>query len=97
GIRNPLVNLGYWEQKSIDRPIRPAAQLLVEGHTAEIFFWEMVERVGLDNCVDVRTFGDVTKNALQTYLELFTSKAAFKEKVTKLAIIRDAETNTAES
>ncbi|MCI0535814.1 MAG: hypothetical protein L0Z50_11370 [Verrucomicrobiales bacterium] len=91
------MNFGQWERKSIERPIRIAAQLLVEGRTPEIFFRELVQQVGLGDRIDVRTFGDIAKDTLQTYLELFSSKAAFKERVTRLAIIRDAEGKQAES
>lgn len=77
------------------RDITAPSQLLVEGRTPEIFFRELVEQIGLTTHVDVRTFGDVAKETLQTYLEIFTQRAVFKEKVTKLAIIRDAESNSA--
>jgi hypothetical protein len=56
-----------------------------------MFFREMAAAHGLGNAVEVRTFGDIGKRNLQTYLELFTQKAAFKERVKRLAIVRDAE------
>jgi hypothetical protein len=70
------------EGASLDRPITAPAQLLVEGRTPEIFFREFVDELGLSEGVQVRTFGGI--QSLQPYLELFTGKAAFKEKVTKL-------------
>lgn len=58
-----------------------------------MFFREFVDELGFRERIQVRTFGSV--NALQPYLELFASKAAFKEAVSKLAIVRDAEAQTA--
>jgi len=77
------------------RDVTAPSQLLVEGRTPEIFFRELVEQLGLTARINVRTFGDVAKDTLQTYLEIFTQRAVFKEKVIKLGIVRDAEANAA--
>jgi hypothetical protein len=79
------------EQRSLERDITTEGQLLVEGRVPEMFFREMIAACGLENAVEVRTFGDIGKENLQTYLELFTQKAAFKERVKRVGIIRDAE------
>jgi hypothetical protein len=79
------------ELLSQDRAIQTAAQLLVEGRTPEMFFREFVAWLKMDDRIQVRTFGGVSKATLKTYLEGFSAKAAFKQQVTRLAIIRDAE------
>ena len=86
---------GIAEKLSLDRPITTSGQLLVEGRVPEMFFWEMVAACGLANALETRTFGDVSKDNLRTYLELFTQKPAFKEHVTRLGIVRDAEAQAA--
>lgn len=83
------------EQRSLERAITTDGQLLVEGHVPEMFFRELITACGLANAVEARTFGDIGKKNLQTYLELFTQKAAFKERVKRVGIIRDAEGSTA--
>src|SRR5437867_4189474 len=83
------------EQLSLDRPITTAGQLLVEGRVPEMFFREMVSAYSWTDAIEVRTFGDISKDNLQTYLELLTQKAVFKEKVERIGIIRDAEESTA--
>lgn len=83
------------ERKSLERPIKAAGQLLVEGRVPEMFFREMVAAYGLADAVEVRSFGDVSKDTLQTYLGLFCQKATFRERVQRLGIIRDAEANLA--
>ncbi len=83
------------EQRNLERAITTSGQLLVEGRVPEMFFREMISSYGLANAVEVRTFGDIGKENLQTYLELFTQKAAFKERVKRVGIIRDAEGSTA--
>ena len=60
-----------------------------------MFFREMIAAYGLANAVEARTFGDISKDNLQTYLELLTQKAVFKERVKRVGIIRDAEVSTA--
>lgn len=89
------VGFGRAERDSLERPIRASAQLLVEGRTSEIFFQEFVKALRLEGQVDVRTFGDISRQRLKTWLELFSRKADFKEKVHRLAIIRDAEARPA--
>ncbi|MCB1127036.1 MAG: hypothetical protein KDM81_11100, partial [Verrucomicrobiae bacterium] len=83
--------------ESLDRRIETEGQLLVEGRTPEMFFREMIAAFDLTNALQVRTFGDIGKANLQTYLELFTQKSAFKERVRRLGIIRDAEAGSAQS
>lgn len=85
------------EQLSLERPIAAEGQLLVEGRVPEMFFREMVAAYGLKQLVEVRSFGDVSKDNLKTYLEIFTQKAVFKQKVKRLGIIRDAENLPANS
>ena len=87
---------GVPEQESLDRKILTRGELLVEGRVPEMFFREMIAALKLTDSVQVRTFGDISKDNLQTYLEIFTAKAAFKERVKYMGIIRDAEGNTAE-
>jgi len=91
------MSLGEHERKSLDRSINTAGQLLVEGRAPEMFFRELVEHMELKGSLEVRTFGDVSKDTLQTYLEIFTSKAKFKETVKRVGIIRDAESKPAMS
>jgi hypothetical protein len=83
------------EQLSLNRPIKAPAQLLVEGRVPEMFFRELVKVAGLEAAMEVRTFGDINKDNLQTFLELFCTKAAFKETVRALGIVRDAEAKPA--
>ena len=88
---------GRWEKESLERLVTTRGQLLVEGKVPEMLFREMVIAYDLAKSVEVRTFGDISKNNLQTYLEIFTAKAAFKERVKALGVIRDAETKPADS
>ena len=83
------------EELSQERAIITPGQLLVEGRSSEMFFREMIIACDLADKVEARTFGDVGKNTLQTYLEIFTHKPAFEEKVKRLGIIRDAESSPA--
>lgn len=83
------------EQRSLERPIATAGQLLVEGRVPEMFFREMIAAYGLAQEVEARTFGDIGKNNLQLYIEMFSQKAAFKERVKRVGIIRDAEASSA--
>lgn len=85
------------ERLSLERPISATGQLLVEGRVPEMFFRELVTISGLASSIDVRTFGDIAKDNLQTYLELFTQKPEFKERVHRLGIVRDAEASNAHS
>lgn len=90
------MRLGPWEKESLERPINAAGQLLVEGRTPEIFFLAMAKKHGWTDAINVRTFGSINKESLQTYLEIFTQKRAFKEKVQRVGIVRDAESSTAD-
>lgn len=77
------------EWPSLRRPIQTPKQLLVEGRTAEIFFREFTESLGLKEQVQVRGFGSLED--LTPYLEVFTGYKEFRESVSGLGIIRDAE------
>ena len=88
---------GWPEQQSFDRPITTPGQLLVEGRVPEMFFREMIAACGCESLLEVRTFGDISKDNLQTRLELFAQKAAFKERVKRLGVVRDAESSSASS
>ena len=81
------------EQQSLDRPILFPGQLIVEGRGPEMVFREMVSHLGIQ--LDVRTFGEANKRNLQAWLELFSQKAAFKEQVVRIGIVRDAEATNA--
>lgn len=83
------------EQRSLDRDITTEGQLLVEGRVPEMFFREMIVASGLTAKIEARTFGDIGKENLQAYLELFTQRAIFKERVKRIGIIRDAEGSAA--
>jgi hypothetical protein len=85
------------EVSSLERIITTEGQLLVEGRVPEMFFREMVAACQLKDLIEVRTFGDIGKDNLQTYLEIFTQKPAFKQKVKRLGIVRDAENKPAAS
>ena len=83
------------EWPSLKRPIQAPKQLLVEGRTAEIFFREWVEALGLEGQVEVRDFGSLT--VLTDFLKVFTGYKEFRESVVSVGIIRDAEDMPAES
>lgn len=89
------MSLGKWEKESLERPVKTTGQLLVEGRVSEMFFLKMVAAYGMTETVEVRTFGNVGKGTLQTYLGLFCQKAAFRERVKQVGIIRDAESKIA--
>jgi hypothetical protein len=85
------------EEISLERTIQCPGQLLVEGRTPEMFFREMINAYGWTDEIEVRTFGSVIKDNLKVWMEFFAQKPAFKEKVKRLGIIRDAERSTAAS
>jgi hypothetical protein len=74
---------------SMQRPIRAPRQLLVEGRTAEIFFREWVEALGLKERIEVRDYGSLGQ--LTDFLKVFAGFKEFKETVESIGIIRDAE------
>jgi len=74
---------------SLGRPIQATKQLLVEGRTPEIFFREWVEALELEGDAEVRDYGSLAD--LTPYLKVFTSYKDFRELVSSVAIIRDAE------
>jgi hypothetical protein len=80
---------------SLERPIKAPKQLLVEGRTPEIFFREWVEAIGLKGQLEVRDY--LSLNDLTPFLKLFTGYKEFREIVTSVAIVRDAEANPASS
>jgi Protein of unknown function (DUF3226) len=80
---------------SLGRPIEAPKQLLVEGRTPEIFFREWVEAMGLKGQLEVRDY--LSLNDLTPFLRLFTGYKDFRETVTSLAVVRDAEEQPASS
>jgi hypothetical protein len=80
---------------SLGRPIKAPKQLLVEGRTPEIFFREWVEAMGLKAQLEVRDY--LSLNDLTPFLKLFTGYREFREIVTSVAVVRDAEANSASS
>lgn len=80
---------------SLRRPIEATKQLLVEGRTPEIFFREWIEALGLKSYVEVRDFRSI--GDLTDFLKVFTSLKQFREGVTSLGIVRDAEQSSAAS
>jgi hypothetical protein len=80
---------------SLGRPIKAPKQLLVEGRTPEIFFREWVEAMGLKAQLEVRDY--LSLNDLTPFLKLFTGYKEFREIVTSVAVVRDAEANPASS
>ena len=77
------------------RPIRTSKQVLVEGRSAEIFFREWIESTAFSSQMEVRDFGSISD--LAGYLKLFSTQKDFREKVTSIAIIRDAEDGVAQN
>ncbi len=80
---------------SLKRPLQAPRQLLVEGRTPEIFFREWIEVSGLKGQMEVRDYGSIQD--LDSFLKLFTSLKAFREIVTSVGIVRDAESMPASS
>ena len=80
---------------SLGRPINAPKQLLVEGRTPEIFFREWVEAIGLKGQLEVRDYLSLTD--LAPFLKVFTGYKQFRETVTSVAIVRDAEAKPAAS
>lgn len=91
------MSTGRAEAINLERPIEAAAQLIVEGRGAEMFFREFVTDLGLTERLDVRTFGDINRGTLKHWLELFTRKPAFKQRVRRLGVVRDAEQSPADA
>jgi hypothetical protein len=75
--------------KSHARPILTSKQILVEGRSAEIFFREWIDSTHLKGQIEARDFGSISN--LTGYLKLFISQKDFREKVTAIGIVRDAE------
>jgi hypothetical protein len=80
---------------SLKRAIQAPKQLLVEGRTAEIFFREWIDALGLRTQVEVRDFQSLAE--LTAYLKVFTSYSGFRETVVSLGVVRDAESRPATS
>lgn len=89
------MNVGRPESNSLERPITTAGQVVVEGRGAEMLFRELVKHRGLSEQIEVRTSDDVSRQTLEAWLQLFTQKAVFKERVRRLGIVRDAERSSA--
>jgi hypothetical protein len=80
------------EEGSLNRPITAPCQLLVEGRTPEIFFRKMTDD-RFPGSVDVRTFGSVDDLGIR--LRSLSKNVDFREKVSVVGIIRDAESGPA--
>lgn len=80
------------EQESLAREIQTDGSILIEGKTGEMFLRELIEKE-LKNAdkVEARTFGQKEASNLTLYLNVFATKAEFRQKVKRLGIIRDAE------
>jgi hypothetical protein len=76
-------------QDSLRRQIRTPKQLLVEGRTAEMFFREWIEAIGLEEEIEARDFGSISN--LTEYLKVFAALRDVREKVIAIGIVRDAE------
>jgi hypothetical protein len=70
------------------RPISKRKQLLVEGRTPELFFEVLAAHLRVEE-IEIRDFHSNAQ--LTPFLKAFCARPEFKEKVTSLAIIRDAE------
>lgn len=65
-------------------------QLLVEGRDAEAFFYPFVEKMGLQDTIQIHDYGSITE--LAAFLKQFVRTAQFKRlPVRSIGIIRDAE------
>jgi hypothetical protein len=65
--------------------------LLVEGDTCLHFFEALLSELGLEDEVEVRHFGGVQQ--LRAFVRAFASTSAFRDVVTSLGVVRDAETD----
>jgi hypothetical protein len=74
------------------KEIEVAKQLLFEGRDAERFFEALIKAAGLPG-IQVQNFGGVDE--LHGFLKALVRTAAFRTRVSSLAIIRDAEDNPA--
>lgn len=70
--------------------IEHARQLLVEGRDAEVFIQALMNHLGIQD-VQVQDYRGV--NDLPVFLKALRQAPHFKEKVTRLGVIRDAETD----
>lgn len=70
------------------RPITKRRQLLVEGHTPHLFFEVLTAHLQVED-LEIRNFR--SNELFAGFIESFCSLAAYKEHVTSLGIIRDAE------
>jgi hypothetical protein len=81
------------EQESLGREIRTPGIILIEGRTGEMFLRELIEKeLKLTAKVEARTFGEKEKSSLTLFLNVLATKSEFRNQVTRLGIIRDAET-----
>src|SRR5258708_33786007 len=83
------------KQRISDRSILVPKQILLEGRTPEMFFREWIMATGLEHSAEARNFGSLQE--LTPYLKVFTKLQRFREFVTSIAIIRDAEDQPAKS
>jgi hypothetical protein len=80
------------EQLSRDRQITTPGIILVEGRTGEMFLRELIEKeLKLQAQVEARTFGEKEASNLTLFLNAFATKSELRQRVERLGIIRDAE------
>ncbi|MCR4411955.1 MAG: hypothetical protein NUV77_05955 [Thermoguttaceae bacterium] len=73
----------------VPQPITLSKLLLVEGETPLHFFDALVQDLGLDEQIEIRSFGGVAD--LGVFLKTLASTAEFRAVVKSLGIVRDAE------
>jgi hypothetical protein len=69
--------------------ITKSSQLLVEGRDAEAFFYPFLEDMSMSDAIEIQNYGGV--NELRGFLRQFVISSDFKDVVTSIGIIRDAE------
>jgi len=72
-------------------PVQLAKVLLVEGATPSHFFEALIKHLGLENAIEIRSYGGIQQ--LRTFLAALASTAQFRLNVRSLGIVRDAETD----
>jgi hypothetical protein len=71
------------------RKITESKQLLVEGRDAEVFFQALLRFMSLTG-IQVQNFGGIDE--LRGFLKALRNASGFRQTVTALGIVRDAET-----
>ena len=78
-------------KEHIKDPIRPVAQLLVEGNDQKNFFEALTKFLGIEHSVQIRNFGGTQD--LHGYLLTFRDMRGFDKDVKRIGIVRDAESD----